>query len=476
MRGYRFCCLLIVFALFGAMLINAPVSTVRAVDPTPTVPGGITVHIVARGDTLFNIARDYGTSVEQIGALNGISDVTQIQIGQRLLIPNATPGSPGVLTQIVIAPGDTLQTLSLRFGTSHQAIAARNGVLNPARLYIGLPLILPAGSYGDNGTRTGRLYTVQPDDTLYRIALRLKVNFDQLIKLNRLRSASLIVPGQKLLIPDATAAIRDLPQGIAAVSLSPEAPEQGRTFGLQITTERAATIGGDFIGKALLVDSDPTRTTHRIVVGIPALQAPGLYSLNLIMTSDDGAQVRYQRDTWIADGGYRAETITLSPGQADLINPQVTQPELDRILTIVSQNTATNYLNAPMGLPCSAPVTSQFGTRRSYNGGAFDQVHTGTDFAALPGTSITAPAGGVVVLAGTLNVRGNATIIDHGNGVFTGYWHQDEVYVKVGDTVTAGQVIGTIGATGRVTGPHLHWELFVHGVQVDPLQWARMAF
>ena len=66
--------------------------------------------------------------------------------------------------------------------------------------------------------------------------------------------------------------------------------------------------------------------------------------------------------------------------------------------------------------------------------------------------------------------------IDHGHGIFTGYWHQTEIKVKVGDVISQGQVIGTVGRTGRATGPHLHWELFVEGVQVDPLQWTRRSF
>ncbi|MBN2676595.1 MAG: M23 family metallopeptidase, partial [Anaerolineaceae bacterium] len=64
-----------------------------------------------------------------------------------------------------------------------------------------------------------------------------------------------------------------------------------------------------------------------------------------------------------------------------------------------------------------------------------------------------------------------ATIIDHGWGVFTGYWHQADILVHPGDQVSAGQEIGTIGATGRVNGPHLHWEIWVNGVQVDPQDW-----
>jgi len=73
-------------------------------------------------------------------------------------------------------------------------------------------------------------------------------------------------------------------------------------------------------------------------------------------------------------------------------------------------------------------------------------------------------------------VRGNATVIDHGWGVYTGYWHQSVSQVNVGDRVETGQVIGFNGSTGRVTGPHLHWELWVGGFQADPLQWTETEF
>ena len=68
-------------------------------------------------------------------------------------------------------------------------------------------------------------------------------------------------------------------------------------------------------------------------------------------------------------------------------------------------------------------------------------------------------------------MRGNTTIIDHGWGVYSGFWHQSKFDVQVGDIVEQGQVIGEVGGTGRVTGPHLHWELWVNGIQVDPLDW-----
>jgi murein DD-endopeptidase MepM/ murein hydrolase activator NlpD len=98
------------------------------------------------------------------------------------------------------------------------------------------------------------------------------------------------------------------------------------------------------------------------------------------------------------------------------------------------------------------------------------------DFGGGNGLPITAPAPGVVVFAGTLDIRGNATIIDHGWGVYSGFWHQSEFKVKVGDLVETGQVIGLVGGTGRVTGAHLHWEVWVNGIQVNPMGWLETVY
>jgi murein DD-endopeptidase MepM/ murein hydrolase activator NlpD len=120
--------------------------------------------------------------------------------------------------------------------------------------------------------------------------------------------------------------------------------------------------------------------------------------------------------------------------------------------------------------------TSLFGTRRSYNGSPYNYFHTGLDLCGGVGTEIFAPATGKVVFAGPLTVRGNATVIDHGWGIYTAYDHQSEVFVTPGEYVAPAQVIGLGGATGRVTGPHLHWEVWVGGVQVDPIDWLQKSF
>jgi murein DD-endopeptidase MepM/ murein hydrolase activator NlpD len=123
--------------------------------------------------------------------------------------------------------------------------------------------------------------------------------------------------------------------------------------------------------------------------------------------------------------------------------------------------------------PDTLRLTSYFGTRRSYNESEFANFHTGTDFGGDVGAPIYAPAAGKVVLAEKLIVRGNAVVIDHGLGVFSGYWHQNQLAVVVGQEVQPGDLIGFIGDTGLVTGPHLHWEIRLNGLAVEPLQWVQ---
>jgi murein DD-endopeptidase MepM/ murein hydrolase activator NlpD len=122
-------------------------------------------------------------------------------------------------------------------------------------------------------------------------------------------------------------------------------------------------------------------------------------------------------------------------------------------------------------------MTSAFGTARLYEGAEdFSRFHSGVDFGGPAGKPIYAPAAGVIVDTGFLDVRGLITIIDHGSGVYSGFWHQSSVSVEPGDFVEAGQLIGTVGNSGLSTAAHLHWELWVNGVQVDPLQWVRQPF
>jgi murein DD-endopeptidase MepM/ murein hydrolase activator NlpD len=185
----------------------------------------------------------------------------------------------------------------------------------------------------------------------------------------------------------------------------------------------------------------------------------------------------------IVSGNYlTGESLPVDPS---LIDPVVTEPEQKKLEEITALSTATKYWEGQFISPAiayadSTYFTSRYGTRREYTGIGtdlkIDWWHTGLDFGGGDGLAITAPASGIVVFAGPLTVRGNATIIDHGWGVYSGFWHQSQIQVQVGQVVQQNEVIGLVGGTGRVTGAHLHWELWVNGIQVDPLDWLTQAY
>ena len=122
-------------------------------------------------------------------------------------------------------------------------------------------------------------------------------------------------------------------------------------------------------------------------------------------------------------------------------------------------------------LPVEGEVTGVFGAKRSYDGVVGDEWHHGHDIAAQHGDPLVAPAPGTVVWTGELVLHGMGVIIDHGAGVYSGYWHMSLIAVREGFELAAGDWLGNIGTTGLSTGPHLHWEVIVQGVDVDPVQW-----
>lgn len=125
----------------------------------------------------------------------------------------------------------------------------------------------------------------------------------------------------------------------------------------------------------------------------------------------------------------------------------------------------------PFLLPTEGRLTSPFGVPRRFVRGGQVAFHHGTDVAAPVGTPIVATNRGTVVVAGFYPIRGGFTMIDHGGGVFSHYFHQARLHVQVGDLIERGAIIGEVGSTGLSTGPHLHWEMRVGGISTDPLAW-----
>jgi murein DD-endopeptidase MepM/ murein hydrolase activator NlpD len=174
---------------------------------------------------------------------------------------------------------------------------------------------------------------------------------------------------------------------------------------------------------------------------------------------------------------FPTQSITLPPGQ----DGNVSDAEFDRVDAFKRIVTPQKFWNGAFLRPNPGEITTTYGVRRYYNGVfAADYFHRGVDYAGDYGSPVIAPASGQISLVGYENqgypVHGNVVGIDHGQGVGGIFLHLSSIKVKLGQFVTAGQVIGTLGDTGAATGPHLHWGMYVNGQAVDPVPWRETGF
>jgi murein DD-endopeptidase MepM/ murein hydrolase activator NlpD len=261
--------------------------------------------------------------------------------------------------------------------------------------------------------------------------------------------------------------------------LDPLPIKQGATVQIKVNLDIDATLSGTLVDHPL--QFFPAENGSMVALqGVHAMTDPGLYPLEITATLSDGSKKTFEQMVLVVSGNYLSETINgVDPATID---PAVTVPEDSWLQSMVAPDTPHKYWQGLFQMPVDGNqycVRSTYGRRRTYNGGALHSYHSGIDYGICSEShpfDIYAPAAGVVVYTGLKVVRGNVTIIDHGNGVYSGLYHQAESYVSVGDHVQTGQLIGKIGATGRVTGPHVHWDLFVNGVQVNPVDWLNIQF
>jgi len=296
------------------------------------------------------------------------------------------------------------------------------------------------------------VHVVQPGETLYRIARNYGVPLEALARANGIEDVNLIRVGQKLIIPSdpswpASWGLEITPwppvQGQPAVFRLPAGVTAVRVFNLKIPAAN---------GRALVpVPADARPGLHPFV-----LEGPGL-----------------QGELLVVAGGYDHENIVLSEEKSALLDRQKIVAEKRRLLEACGPWTPEMLWSGPWRWPLDkVEETSAFGTRRSYNGhpGGW---HGGVDLRGDETTPVYAPAAGVVGLSGRLYVRGNTVILRHGLGVCSGYYHLTKRLVEGGQTVQKGDLLGYVGATGLVTGPHLHWEVRLLGQTTNPAAFTR---
>ena len=439
------------------------------------------VYIVQSGDTLSLIAYRFNVDLADLMNANGIADPNLLSAGQELVIPGLE-GISGVLVTEFVQFGDSFRSLSRRTQIAEPTLRKLNRLVSPSELYVGVSLIVPQQTGED--LLTSRI-TPSNGESLLEMAVKGNTDPWTLTETNQLNGTWDAIPGDVLYATggESEAKASGLPAVFENAVVSPLPLKQGKTTIIRVQVPDGVTVGGILVDHALhfFPDSEGSQVALQ---GVHALLEPGPYPLRLEATLPDGSKQSFEQMVLVVSGGYPDDPLLYV--DADTIDPAVIEPEDQLIENTVQAATPQKLWDGFFGTPAalyaeSTYFTSRYGSRRQYIGLESDLTyqgfHTGLDFGGGTGLPITAPAAGRVVLTAPDQViRGNATMIDHGWGVYSGFWHQSEFQVQVGDMVTPGQIIGLVGNTGRGTGAHLHWELWVNGVQVDPLDWLQQTY
>ncbi len=272
--------------------------------------------------------------------------------------------------------------------------------------------------------------------------------------------------------PTATAA----PPSAPTLQYQPQHVPQGGVLTVTVSAGQPIRgVTGSLGGRALVFALAAGAKDAWSVAGFRSDAALSPQALAVAVETEDGVRTQLSGIVQVVDGGFPVEHITIPPDQSVFLDPDVLNREWNKLLSIARQVTGAPLWEGSFSLPAQGPMTSPYGIRRSYNNGP-PSPHEGHDIGAEAGAPVMASNHGVVEVAATWEVRGNVVIINHGMGLYSGYYHLSEIAVAPGQPVTKGLLIGKVGETGLVTGPHLHWEVILRGSHVAPLQWTDQPF
>lgn len=249
--------------------------------------------------------------------------------------------------------------------------------------------------------------------------------------------------------------------------------EPGEVVRFEVATDAAVSaLGGTFEGAELSFVRIPLVAGEANWIGwgvIPLDAPPGRTSYALRAKRTDGSSQDSTGELTVAEKSFPEQRLTV---EERFVNPPKAalkriEREKKRLGEIYARRTPLTPPSAPFVKPVAGDPTSEFGTRRFFNGQP-RAPHPGLDLHAGTGTTVVAAGGGRVALAADLYYSGGTVIIDHGGGLFTVYAHLSNILAKEGATIDAGATLGLSGATGRVTGPHLHWGARVGEAIFDP--------
>lgn len=267
-------------------------------------------------------------------------------------------------------------------------------------------------------------------------------------------------------VTDLRAAEPSLDVGHRARSVQP-----GEVVVLEVRpSEPVVTVLATAFGSTIRFYQDGTSNVWRGIIGIDLDAHPDDYPVAVRATLGNGRTVRSTYLLGVESKEFPTRHLSVNPTfvnpPADVLERIGREAELQK--EIFQTSSAERQWDGGFLRPVPGDSTSSFGRRSVYNGEP-RSPHSGTDFRAGAGTPIVAPNAGTVVLAGDLYFSGNVVIIDHGWGLYSYFAHLSSIDVEEGETVARGEMVGNVGATGRVTGPHLHWTVRLNEARVDPL-------
>ncbi len=246
--------------------------------------------------------------------------------------------------------------------------------------------------------------------------------------------------------------INPVPGGIAVVDLGASFSPSTKVF---------------FGKKRVLVKKNNHKTTWQALIGLPLKIKPGKHKISIIANTGS----KTVKTFLVSKKDYETRHITITNKR--MVSP--TKKDIERhykekplIIAALKKWTENNNIQTNFILPVKGRFSSFFGLKRIYNKQKRIRRHTGLDIAAPQRTIIKSPAKGKVIRTGSYFFTGNTVFIDHGQGLITMYSHLNKTHVKAGQQLEQGEKIGTVGMTGRVSGPHLHWVISLNNTKVDP--------
>jgi murein DD-endopeptidase MepM/ murein hydrolase activator NlpD len=263
-------------------------------------------------------------------------------------------------------------------------------------------------------------------------------------------------------------------ENVVKVNWFPQELKQGEVLFVTVKPETQITsVKGDLDGTPIYF-YEREGGGFAGIVGVDLAASPGQRYLSVEIKNLEGSSFERVFQVQVKPGGFEVQRLTL-PEEMVTLKGEVLQrvlAENKKMLQIFNRVNPERLWQHSFIKPVEGPITSAFGLRRIINGEG-RSPHSGVDIRAPEGTEVGACNDGIVVFVQELYLCGKTIIIDHGFGLYSMYFHLSEIRVNEGDAVGIGECIGLVGASGRVTGPHLHWGIRLLGAKVDPLSLVR---